>query len=1508
MAVVELTSQLFSERLEECRTTYKLNVGYAALTTLPSGFVEQVKKYNTHLLELELSSNQLTDLPSDLSELQHLRVIRLKYNSLVKLPDVLTRLPRLEILELSGNQITSLDDAVLCHLQNVRELDLSGNNLTDLGEGLTLMPNLAMLQLENNRIEALPEAMGNCRSLIKLDVSTNNLRHLPDSMAKLRKIQRLDCANNMLRRVPPAMGNLKTLKEFDLRYNNLDEPYKLKSEEGLSRLLAFLREEEERERLEEIERLKPVGAVVGSYTEYRCKAEPAQLVKLEDGSQRVVDNRCWIRSGHSMTQAGSLLYCFGGLLLRDGTKSNECYWMTTDRMEWHLQPTTGDKPAPRDGHSAVFDDTNNRLVVFGGRNQDRRRLGDVYYLDIATWTWHKADLEGGGPSPRAEAGAVHLEGHMYVFGGHGAGARLNDLHVLDLATWRWEQPTTSGTAPSPRQAPALALQGPQLYVHGGRNNFVLEDLWVLDLLTKEWSEVLASGSTPPARHGHIATVHADSLYLYGGYDDLGGYSDTLYTLPLSYGMPLASARRCWTELISELQYNCCRSATFHNGQLSIYQVGSPSLGFGLSDDSEKGMVAWDVFKCAKLADLKVAEVDEEASRAQNAKLLHITHCMTSMASKLPHSYTTNSPKELRMLEYLDQYTHMFKELYPQRRPLFITPKNECGMRKFVCTTLRPTQLPFTEFTELDGIIQAMADYLAFEPLDNPVHMPEYLPSPTSVINWQGGDSFDMANVLCSLLLGAGYDAYVAVGYAPLAITSNDQSQACCPALQPVHPTLASSMAVGASTSKKEDKSKACKYTIKNTAKLQSAFWQAMQTNGKENMPQRPAGMVPETGPPASVHAASDSTKRNLVHAWVVILAGKREVAEHLMIEPSTGRQYAVASAPYYGIEFMWNHQNYWVCMQMPEQHSDSRADPCHISYDLIDTTKWERVLEDSLQQFRHSDDFDVDSERSGASEAGPGSLMHTGRSMSSMPKSPGSVLAKAATPRSAGGRSEQGRRPTSSASTLAGADGKPASARASAAYATESVASDGCSEGEEMYVEEGHVPDMPPSWLPRILLARDMLDMRCPKGAKTTAYHRCQHEIFALFGECSRWDGMVERLQVYEDDARSVIGETLERYQRRRDRLRERRILPQQDSVQESFDPGASFGLKELLVVKGERRRMTFYPAARLDGLVCREEQIGSCMNESFTGRDDRLIQRSVRYGSLPAANGGSNDRELRGRGKVRGEDAARPVLKLTEVYARQPGRQVEEDVAKRTFLVDCGQIRLDFHYDTEQISHSSRVFTREGLRQLVQVDPLAQPPAPAALLEEYQRWAAAEKECLQSVRESEREVKEVLSTRERQEKEIKLVTPYYDIVRETGGDSDDEVEEEEATEANYLTPFLPPGAPAQVLTQQEALEVREKCLKALKDRLVERANIIQARHDEERATLNKRQANFQRDRDQMTREEEEEYERACEESMFRIHILDKRLKRHEEQALQKYYELDNKLRHDARLAILKTE
>ena len=58
-----------------------------------------------------------------------------------------------------------------------------------------------------------------------------------------------------------------------------------------------------------------------------------------------------------------------------------------------------------------------------------------------------------------------------------------------------------------------------------------------------------------------------------------------------------------------------------------------------------------------------------------------------------------------------------------------------------------------------------------------------LASPYTIIRRQRGNSFDYATLLCSLLLGAGYDAYVVSGYASREICNMDQSREICPLLK-----------------------------------------------------------------------------------------------------------------------------------------------------------------------------------------------------------------------------------------------------------------------------------------------------------------------------------------------------------------------------------------------------------------------------------------------------------------------------------------------------------------------------------------------------------------------------------------------------------------------------------------------------------------------------------------------------------------------------------------------------
>jgi len=111
----------------------------------------------------------------------------------------------------------------------------------------------------------------------------------------------------------------------------------------------------------------------------------------------------------------------------------------------------------------------------------------------------------------------------------------------------------------------------------------------------------------------------------------------------------------------------------------------------------------------------------------------------------------------------------------------LAPLNECGKRKFICTTIRPTKLPYTELYNYQDCAKFVSNYLEYEELAVPDKLPEVIPSPANVLDeWQTGDCFDFAIVLASLLIGVGYNAFVVYGTAPKQITTKDESDMVCP--------------------------------------------------------------------------------------------------------------------------------------------------------------------------------------------------------------------------------------------------------------------------------------------------------------------------------------------------------------------------------------------------------------------------------------------------------------------------------------------------------------------------------------------------------------------------------------------------------------------------------------------------------------------------------------------------------------------------------------------------------
>ncbi|CAG2160446.1 unnamed protein product [Oppiella nova] len=209
--------------LDKSRGLLVLNISHNSIQTIPNQLFVNL----TDLLYLDLSHNCLETLPPQMRRLVSLQSLVLSdnplaHNQLRHLPS-LTALKSLSLRNTERNlqnMPNSLDSLV-----DLTELDLSSNGLPRVPDAVFTLKSLRRLNLSDNCLTQITHTIDeDWPHLEVLNVSRNKLNSLPHSLCKLTNLRRLYVNDNHLdfEGIPGGIGKLYNLEVFMAANNNLE--------------------------------------------------------------------------------------------------------------------------------------------------------------------------------------------------------------------------------------------------------------------------------------------------------------------------------------------------------------------------------------------------------------------------------------------------------------------------------------------------------------------------------------------------------------------------------------------------------------------------------------------------------------------------------------------------------------------------------------------------------------------------------------------------------------------------------------------------------------------------------------------------------------------------------------------------------------------------------------------------------------------------------------------------------------------------------------------------------------------------------------------------------------------------------------------------------------------------------------------------------------------------------------------------------------------------------------
>jgi N-acetylneuraminic acid mutarotase len=133
------------------------------------------------------------------------------------------------------------------------------------------------------------------------------------------------------------------------------------------------------------------------------------------------------RESHTFVEYKDQFFVFGGLT--ENGISNDLFSFDLLNKEWKKIEYSGPNLKPRSFHSSLI--LNEKLLIFGGYNNEDGWLNEFYQLDFNLLVFSSIENKNQIPSNRSGHGVVKYNDKMWIYGGFNAPDYFNDLFYCE---------------------------------------------------------------------------------------------------------------------------------------------------------------------------------------------------------------------------------------------------------------------------------------------------------------------------------------------------------------------------------------------------------------------------------------------------------------------------------------------------------------------------------------------------------------------------------------------------------------------------------------------------------------------------------------------------------------------------------------------------------------------------------------------------------------------------------------------------------------------------------------------------------------------------------------------------------------------------------------------------------------------------------------------------------------------------------------------------------------------